>query len=269
MLKQLYLAILLMVFSLAAMAAPKSDLWERWAAYNAQSTAQIDHALWNGFLKKYLVVDGDVNWVRYGKVSKDDKKILDDYVRSLEVTTITKYNRNQQLAYWINLYNAATVKLILDNYPVESITKIKSGFLSFGPWDKQLLKVEGEHVTLNDIEHRILRPIWDSPLLHYTVNCASVGCPNLATDAYTADNVWELARDNARAYINSARGVKVEKGKLQVSSIFVWFKPDFGGSEKSTIAHIQEYAAPELAEQLATIKKITSHDYDWTLNEAP
>lgn len=268
MYKQIFTASLLMVFSLAAMAAPKADLWARWSAHDAQSVESIDHSAWDAFLKKYVVPDGELNRIRYSKVSQADRQALDGYLVQLQNTAISRFNRDEQLAYWINLYNAATVQLIVDNYPVESITDIKSGFLSFGPWDKKLLKVEGEDITLNDIEHRILRPIWNSPLLHYTVNCASVGCPNLVTDAFTASNTWDLARSNARAYINSSRGVKIDKGKLQVSSIFIWFKTDFGGSEKSTIAHLAEFAEPDLARQLTGFGKIHGHDYDWTLNEA-
>lgn len=257
----------LMVFSLAAMAAPKADLWKRWTEHDAQSTTTIEHQAWDSFLKKYIVDDDGLHRVRYAAVGNADKKSLDDYIASLEATAISNYNRDEQLAFWINLYNAATVMLILDNFPVDSITDIKSGLLSFGPWDKKLLTVEGEKITLNDIEHRILRPIWKNPLIHYAVNCASVGCPNLAKDAYTTNNAWKLAEANARAYIKHPRGVTIEGGKLKVSSIFIWFKSDFGGTEKTVIEHLRKYAEPGLSKELTDFRKIDSHDYNWDLNE--
>lgn len=269
MLRTPIIASLLMVFSLAALAAPKAELWERWTAHQPDSTEQIDHRNWDRFLKTYVVKDGDLNRVRYGAVNGKDRQSLDAYIRQLQDTAISQFNRAEQLAYWINLYNALTVQLILDNYPVSSITKIKSGLFAFGPWDRKLLTIENEEVSLNDIEHRILRPIWNNPLIHYAVNCASVGCPNLAMEAYTASNSWELAKSNAGDYINSPRGARLEGDKLRVSSIYIWFSADFGVDESATIAHLADYAEPSLANALRNVSRIHGHDYDWSLNEAP
>lgn len=268
MLRRFLLASTLMVFSLATLAAPKAELWDRWTAHVPEATTRIDHMAWDSFLKKYLVNDEGLHRMRYAAVTQDDRKALDDYIQRLSNTAISQYNRDEQLAYWINLYNATTVQLILEHYPVESITKIKSGLFSTGPWDRKLLKIEGEDVSLNDIEHRILRPIWQNPLLHYTVNCASVGCPNLLRDAYTASNAWALAKANAMAYINSPRGLQIRDGKLTVSSIYVWFKADFGGTDARVLSHVSDHAQPDLLRQLRSITKIHRHDYDWSLNDA-
>ncbi len=259
---------LLALLALSAQAAPKADLWERWATHDADSVASIDHGSWDSFLKEYVVEDGSLNRLRYSHVSTTDRKALEDYIQRLAATPVSRYNRNQQLAYWINLYNATTVKLILDNYPVQSIRDIKSGLFSFGPWDIKLLDIEGQKVSLNDIEHRILRPIWQTPLIHYAVNCASVGCPNLPRDAYTAANTLELAARNARAYVNSPRGVRIQDGQLVVSSIYSWFESDFGGSEEAVIEHLLNHANLELRDQLAAFSTIDKDSYDWSLNEA-
>ena len=148
-------------------------------------------------------------------------------------TPVSSLNRGEQLAYWINFYNALTVQVILDHYPTDSILdiKISPGFFSIGPWDKKLVTVEGEELSLNDMEHRILRPIWRDPRIHYGVNCASIGCPNLLTTAYTADNVDGLLTENAVAYVNHPRGASLQNGALTVSSIYDWFEEDFGGNE--------------------------------------
>lgn len=173
------------------------------------------------------------------------------------------------MAYWINLYNALTMQVVLEHYPVDSIRDIdiSPGWFSDGPWGAKLVGVEGEQLTLDDIEHRILRPIWQDPRIHYTVNCASVGCPNLALEAYTTANYNELAEAGVRAYINSPRGAVVDKGRLKVSSIYAWFKTDFGGTDASVIQHLRQYAEPELAAELDGVKKISDDFYDWSLNE--
>ncbi len=162
--------------------------------------------------------------------------------------------RPEQLAYWINLYNALTVQVVLDHYPVASIhdIAISPGLLAIGPWDKPLIEIEGAAVSLNDIEHRILRPIWRDPRIHYAVNCASIGCPDLQARAFTAETAEALLEAAARAYVNHPRGARVEAGELTVSSIYAWYREDFGGTEAGVIAHLKRYAAPELAKALET-----------------
>jgi hypothetical protein len=174
----------------------------------------------------------------------------------------------EQLVFWINLYNALTVKVILEHYPVESIRNIdiSPGFFSNGPWGKKFIKIENVKISLNDIEHRILRPIWKDPRIHYAVNCASIGCPNLQKFAFTAENVENLLTKAAKEYINHPRGVKVDDGELTVSSIYIWFSSDFGSSDIEILSHLKQYASPGLRIQLEDFNKISSHDYDWTLN---
>ena len=129
------------------------------------------------------------------------------------------------------------------------------------------MNINDESLSLNDIEHRILRPIWQDARLHYAVNCASIGCPNLATTAYTADNVNEMLDAAAVAYINHPRGVTVNNGRLKISSIYDWFAIDFGDNEAAIIAHLQQYANEELRAQLNEIADISDYDYDWSLND--
>ncbi|MGH8481308.1 MAG: DUF547 domain-containing protein [Nevskiaceae bacterium] len=262
--------LLLMALSFAALAAPKAELWERWAASTAGKVA-IDHSAWNGFLSRHVQEGKDgINRIAYGKVPKADRDALRAYLDAMQKVAIRKFNRAEQRAYWINLYNAATVQVVLEHYPVDSILKIdiSPGLFAKGPWKKKLLEVEGEPVSLDDMEHRILRPIWKDPRTHYAVNCASLGCPNLQPQAYTAGNMEALLDAGARAYVNHPRGASVAKGRLTVSSIYVWFQGDFGGGDAGVIAHLRQYAEPALKKALADVRRVGGHDYDWTLNDA-
>jgi hypothetical protein len=163
-----------------------------------------------------------------------------------------------------------TVKLILGHYPLSSIRDIdiSPGWFSNGPWDAKLIRIEGRDLSLNDIEHRILRPIWKDERIHYAVNCASLGCPNLQPVAFTSMNCEDLLEKGARAYINHSRGVRREGRDLVLSKIYAWFEEDFGGSLMSILRHLRKYADPPLTEGLQGVPGDIDYQYDWRLNEA-
>ena len=252
-------------------AAPKSELWPRWQVHDQQSQTIIDHSAWGDFLQRYLVPgeNGAASLIRYAAVTEEDHTKLSGYLDQLAQTEVSTLNREEQKAYWINLYNALTVDTILNNYPVESIREIKSGWFSGGPWDLTLITVEGVELTLNDIEHRILRPIWRDARIHYAVNCASIGCPNLQQQPFTAANSEGLLNQAAQAYINSPRGAELRSGKLYLSSIYDWFSQDFGISKQELLQHIASFAKPELAEQLKSYNGGIAYHYSWDLNILP
>jgi len=248
---------------------PKADLWPRWERHQAGDTRTIDHGAWDQLLRKHLDTKhpSGINRMNYKAVAPEDRKGMEEYLQRLQAVAISGYNRTEQSAYWINLYNAYTVKLILDNYPVVSIRKIRPSFLALGPWDNKLISVEGEKLTLNDIEHRILRPIWKDSRVHYAVNCASLGCPNLAGVAYTAENLDRVLTEGAVAYVNHPRGASIQNGRLKVSSIYEWFQSDFGGTWIGVRQHLKQYARGEQAKQLETFDGPIDHGYDWSLNQ--
>ncbi len=252
--------------------APKSELWERWTAHSPSATATIDHSQWDAFLSRNLVTNaGDVNRLAYAKVSKADRRTLADYLSTLSAVRIGEYSRVEQRAYWINLYNALTVDVVLEHYPVDSIRdiSISPGLFSVGPWGKKLIRVDGEELSLDDIEHRILRPIWKDPRIHYAVNCAALGCPELMGVAFTAANTEELLDRGAKNYINSEHGAYVDSdARLFASSLYDWYQQDFGGDETGVIEHLRLYAGPELARKLEGITEVYDFDYDWTLIDA-
>ena len=255
---------------LESLLAPKSDPWPRWTAHESAATATIQHDAWDRLLKSYVrpAPDG-INRFAYGQVSKADRQALDAYVAGLAGVAIGRHRRDEQRAYWINLYNALTVRVVLDHYPVATIRDIdiSPGFFSLGPWGRKLVTVEGEALSLNDIEHRILRPIWKDARVHYAVNCAALGCPDLAAKAFTAANTDAMLDEAARAYINHRRGARVENGILTVSKIYAWYVEDFGDSAEGVIEHLKRYAAPALAAVLERAGGIGGYAYDWSLNE--
>lgn len=239
-----------------------------WQSSVSNNTQDIDHSDWQQILDGYLISDhiSGVYRFDYARVSADDKQLLDSYLQDLQQLDPRGYSRNTQKAYWINLYNALTVRLILDHYPVDSITTLGESIVSFGPWDDPVAQIQGQALSLNDIEHRILRPLWQDNRIHYAVNCASIGCPNLSAQVFTASNLDSLLDHAARAYVNHPRGVNIENGRLTVSSIYHWYREDFGDTDAALLAHLQQYAHAPLRQQLERYRDGIDHDYDWSLN---
>ncbi len=228
-------------------------------------------------LSKYVAVSpGGINRVAYAKWhgSQTDRQKLDTVIGAMASQMPSAMSRDDAFAFWANLYNAVTLKVIVDKYPVKSIRDIKStgtGLFDFksyiGPWRTKRVAVEGKELSLDDIENRILRPEFKDPRVHYSINCASLGCPNLQPKPWSGATLSVDLDAAAAAYINHPRGVFVsENGKVTVSSIYNWFEEDFGGSKAAVLAHIRKYASPELA---AKLKDKTSFrdDYDWSLND--
>lgn len=258
-------------FGLESIFAPRADLWDVWEAHDPKSTIRVDHGAWGAFLKAFVRPGDDgFNRVAYGAVGAADKQALHGYLERLRQVDVAGLNRDDQLAFWINLYNALTVRLVVDFYPVKSIQDIdlSSGLFSSGPWDKKLIRIKDEMVSLNDIEHRILRPIWRDPRVHYAVNCASVGCPNLAAAPYTGANVEAMLNQAARDFINSPRGVRRTGDGLVVSKIYAWFSEDFGGSEAMILDHLSRYAETDTEVKILQTQDIDDYAYNWSLNDA-
>ncbi len=264
----LCLFVLITVTTSQLQAAPSADLWPRWAKHDAGSTRTIDHSAWNELLHRYVLVKKDnVNRFNYAEVTAADQLQLRSYLAAMATTPISEFNRNEQLAFWINLYNSLTVDTILQHYPVSTIREISSSLFSSGPWRDDLIKIEGENLTLDDIEHRILRPIWQDPRIHYSVNCAAIGCPNLQSSAFSAENIDFMLDRAAREFINHPRGASINYSLLRVSSIYSWFQDDFGGNAAGVIAHLRQYADAKLKTSMEGQYKISQHHFDWTIND--
>ena len=237
------------------------------AACTPPRPERIPHCAWQAVLNDYVAPDPDgVNLFDYAALAAHsaDAAKLAGYLAHLEGIDPRNYSRAEQMAYWINFYNALTVKVVLDAYPVDSIREIHAGVVPLtGPWGDVHASVAGDDLTLDDIEHGILRPIWRDKRIHY----AAWSCPHLVATAFTAANTESLLEAAARAYVNSPRGVDVvDEDSLVLSSIYEWYPEDFGG-EESVIEHLIEYADDELAALLETFEGAVDYGYDWSLNE--
>ena len=234
------------------------------------SSYTVDHSPWNCFLSKYLVTDvQDINRIRYGCVSLQDHAALKCYLQQLQSTDTRVLDRDEQLAFWFNLYNARIVDIVLDNYPVRSVRQIKQKFTDFvGPFDDEgAVTILGKSLSLTDVESGIVRPVWKDPRVHYGLNCASFGCPNLASTAWTAENLEGQLNAAAYRYINSGRAVKRGLFGVRTTKIYKWYKSDFGGTDEAVLNHIRQYADCNTLNLLCGQQKIAGYFYDWSLND--
>ena len=265
----LTLAIALAGADTPAKAEELADVFDKHAP---GSNVAVDHSAWDKLLKTYIKPSDDLNSVDYKAWKAGGSKALKAYVTSLEAVDVAALDRNEQFAYWANLYNAKTIDIVLDAYPVKSIKKISLGgsllsTFTGGPWDAEVVTVAGESLTLNNIEHDIMRVIFDDPRVHYAVNCASIGCPNLGTEAFTGEKLETQLDAGAKAYVNSQRGVSFNGDDVVASKIYKWFDEDFGGNEAGVIAHLRKYADGNTAAKLAKADDIDDYVYDWDLND--
>ena len=271
--RNLGLSLLATVILATACAPPQPERISEWDASDESNLAPLDHSPWQDILDGYLDPDAEgVNVLDYAALaaSSDDTAKLAGYVKTLEGIDPREYCRAEQMAYWINFYNARTVKMVLDSYPVDTIREIHQGDVPMtGPWGDVCANVAGQDLTLDQIEHDILRPIWRDKRIHYAVNCAAYSCPQLMQTAFTAANTESLLEAGARAYVNSARGVDVVDDEFVVlSSIYNWYPEDFGDTQESVIEHLTQYADGELAAFLEGFEGTIDYDYDWKLNQA-
>lgn len=219
------------------------------------------HATWDKLLQKY-VKDGTVDY----KGFSSDIKLLDGYLEKLEKEDISSYSPGQKLAFWINVYNAFTVKLILNHYPIKSIRKISN------PWGQRVWKAAGQTLSLDHIEHKILRREFKEPRIHFAIVCASIGCPNLQDFAFRGDKIKEQLALVAREFFASAKHFYIRKNGdtviIYISKIFNWFGKDFGKNKEERIAFMLTYLDQSTADKIKKEKsvKIKYLPYDWNLN---
>jgi Protein of unknown function, DUF547 len=269
------LIVLLCALSLGACAsferalAPSAEIDPRFVA-SGQAPGP-DHAPWGALLARHRKMGADgIARFAYAEATQTERAALAAYIDTLAQIDPRTLTRPAQFAYWVNLYNALTVRVVLDHPPVASILDIRltPGPLSYGPWRAKLVEIAGARLSLDDIEHRILRPIWRDPRIHYVVNCASLGCPDLPATPLDPRDLERALDDAARAYIGHPRGLAFDGAQIVVSKIYLWFREDFGGDEAGVLAHLAEYAAPATGARLAAARHIADYRYDWALNDA-
>lgn len=263
------LILLWMVLIATCNAAFLKNLWPTWEAHNPLSTATIDHSEWQTFLDRWVVVNGEgIHVVDYARMQKADREQLKHYLNQLAKIDIDAYNRDEQLAFWINLYNALTVNIIAEHYPVSSIEEINisPGLFSIGPWGAKVITINDTPLSLDEIHNRIIRPIWNDPRTHYAANNGSIGAANLSKEAFRGAVIQQQLNRAATNAVNSLRSVQVIEGKLLVSKVYEWYCDDFGGNTHDIINHIKYYAQHPLRDQLNDIDSVESYMYNWHLN---
>jgi len=224
------------------------------------SQTVVDHSIYSDLLKKY-VHQGRIDYRGF----KTEEAHLDQYLNVLEGVDPKSLSRNEQFAFYMNAYNAWTIKLILSGYPgVKSIKDLGNIFKS--PWEKKICRIDGDVVTLDDIEHKILRPRFKDPRVHFAINCAALSCPPLGDRPYMGSTLDRQLDDFTRMFINNPKRNDLKGDTLYVSKIFKWFRGDFNDD---VIGFFLKYANEDLKKELAAKKggiKIKYLHYDWGLN---
>jgi hypothetical protein len=219
------------------------------------------HKDYDVILKKY-VANGKV---AYTELAKDSSlKSYLDSLSSIQLADYNGYSKEQKLSFLINAYNAFTLKIIIDHYPLKSIKKI--GFLPGAAWKKKFFKLLGEERNLDWIEHEKLRKDFDEPRIHFTIVCASIGCPLLANEAYTPEKIERQMQTAYLLFLNDAskNRYEVAANTLYLSPIFDWFKVDF--TRKGSLI---QFVQPAYKINIREDAKILYTDYDWNLNDNP
>jgi len=214
---------------------------------------KVDYTVWKSLLQKNVQANGKVNY----KGFKEDVAKLNKFLRILSSTKITgTWTKNDKIAYWINVYNAYTVKLVLNKYPINSIKEIS------GPWKKKFFPINGVLMSLGQVEHDILRDFGE-PRIHFAINCASRSCPRLIQIPYTAENLSKLLDRQTKEFINDEFYNTITEYTVHVSHIFDWYKKDFKVTHGSVTNFINQYSNVTISNQKSKGYK----PYDWSLNQ--
>lgn len=234
------------------------------STYANELSPPPSHTIWNQLLKKHVSEDGVVNYRGF----KKERATVDRYIEILSSSPPQKsfWSENEQLAYWINVYNAFTVTLIVDHYPVNSILEIGNQLNladDQSVWDHPFVFIDGKKYSLNEIEHEIIRVEFDEPRIHFAVNCAAKSCPILLNEAYTADRLDEQLHQQTSSFINDQKFNKIHgPNEAEVSKIFDWYKEDFTKNGQTLAEYIDSYRQ----QKLNSDAKITFKAYNWDLN---
>jgi hypothetical protein len=220
--------------------------------FSTVTSQTIDHSQWTEILQVYVADNGDVNY----KGLQNKREVLNNYLNELALNAPKdNWSNSETKAFWINAYNAYTIQLILDNYPTKSIKDLND------PWDQPFFEISGKTMSLNTIEHKILRPMGD-PRIHFAIVCASESCPKLLNCAYDAKSLSKQLDQAAKEFINDDSKNRLTATKIKISKIFKWFKSDFPKGN-AFITYLNNYSTLKISPET----KITYQNYNWSLNE--
>ncbi len=233
------------------------------------SMDSVDHSLWNQLLTKYVDGEGMVDY-RSWRANRQDIMLLDQYLQTLSSASERVHATKQaKLAFWINAYNAATIRGILREYPTTSIRNHTARLFGYNIWKDLKLYVGGTPISLHDIEHERLRTM-SEPRIHFAIVCASISCPRLLNEAYLPDRVDQQLESNAKDFFSRQRNFRFDRSqqRFELSSILKWFAEDFGSNQSAQLKRIADWLPSKESQRIASLGKgnITYLDYDWGLN---
>jgi hypothetical protein len=224
------------------------------SVFSGVGESSFDHSIWDQLLAKNVNSVGNVNYEGFAT----DKEKLTSYLTALSKNSPAEsWSKNEKMAFWINAYNAFTVKLILDNMPIKSIMKINGG----KAWDLKFIEIGGKTLSLNNIEHDILRAKYKDARIHFAVNCASISCPKIKNAAFTATDLDAQLTKMSISFVNNSSKNTITADKIQISNLFEWYKDDFT-KEGTIIEFLNKYSKTKINSKA----KISFKEYDWGLN---
>jgi hypothetical protein len=250
------------------LAGTKVTLGRSVASSGQVSMDRLDHGAWHALLQKYVDTNGNVDYTGWQR-SESDMRALDGYVNMLShAGPGIRASRESQMAFWINAYNAVTVKGILREYPTSSIRNHTAKVLGYNIWHDLLLSVGGKSYSLDQIEHKVLRPMGD-PRVHFAIVCASHSCPRLLNEAYTTQKLEQQLVTNTRVFFANKENFRYSNGTFYLSSILQWFDTDFGSNQAAQLRTIAPYLPDRTSQQAAASGsgRVSYLDYDWSLND--
>lgn len=255
----------------AAIAEPQAKLIEFWNDFEDESGISINHASWQEILDEYLNDEhsSGINRFDYERVSDEDHSKLEAYLVYLQRFDPRQFNRDEAKAYWINLYNAGVVELVIDankSESFDSIRELRSGMFSAGPWKREAFVVNLQSMTLDDVQHGVIRPLWQDHRTHYVLTKASLGGANLPKTALTRDNIEQLLQIAEKEYLSHPRAVRVDNDQIILSSLFSWYADDFAEDNAMFLEYLRSNVPVNLVTPLS-VAGDTRFEYDWGLNK--
>ncbi len=244
-------------------AAPKAKEIAFWNDSEEQSALDLDHSRYDRFLKKYVRAGhpSGINRFDYESVTEADRQELEEYLNYAQQMDPRQFSKARQKAYWLNLYNATLIREVLNKGAENSVKELGRGL-----WRANRLYITMQKVSLDDIEHGILRPIFKDPRVHFSLVAGTIGSASILPQAFTAENVESLLDQNTKEFLNHSRGVSFDNDKLVLSSIFKWYKNDFGGNLDTVKRFLIQYLDSSSASRVVRAGSVR-YDYEWALNK--
>ncbi len=263
----LMLTIVFGVCSSSAAAATEMKLIRFWDDSEPSSIIDVDHAPLQEILQKYIVADhpSGISRFNYALVSESDTAKLQQYLEYLQLLEPRQLNEAEAKAYWVNLYNAATLNMVIEAYASGRVNKVKARGLSARRWRRDIVTIAQQDMSLDDILHGVIRPLYKDPRMHYAVFFCTLGGPDMPVEVMNGENNETLLNQFEVAYLNQGRAVRLENGELVLSEMFKTYDTDFASDQYGLVSYLKQHVAPPLADVLDTVSDVR-FEYDWTVN---